>query len=101
MERGISLRMASLQLFPRSQGLVFNNGWFTVCDFCFFVCKSLTDIVIKYYQVTIGNRIALSPIDSRQMMLLYKCIGTSRKYKLYPTFLTKHFANTTFMFGLG
>ncbi|CAH3142203.1 unnamed protein product, partial [Porites lobata] len=56
-------------------------------------------IVPKKPGVTIGNRIALSPIDSRQMMLLYKCIGTSRKYKLYPTFLTMHFANTTIMFA--
>ena len=35
------------------------------------------------------------------MMLLYKCPVTSSKYKLYPTFLTKPFANTTFMFDPG
>ena len=32
------------------------------------------------------------------MMLLYKCSVTSSKYKLYPTFLTKPFANTTFFY---
>ena len=45
MERGISLRMASLQLFPRRQGLVFSNGWFTVFLVIFDFRLQITDIV--------------------------------------------------------